>query len=743
MQGTKGPVVTDIVLVGGGHSHVAVLKRFGMQPMDGVRLTLITRDVQTPYSGMLPGHVAGLYTFDESHIDLRPLAQFAGARLYRDEMIGLDAAERQVLLQRRPPVRYDLLSIDIGAAPSRVGIDGAEHVLPVKPVDQFLIAWQHVRARARAAVPPFRVVVVGAGAGGVELTLSLQHRLRTDGVAAAFQLVSATPVILPTHNRGVRRRFERILRERAVEVHVGHKVVKATPTHALLDDGRTLAADAIVWVTNAAAPAWIAQTGLATDAAGFIAVNDCLQSTSHADVFAAGDIATIVNHPRPKSGVVAVRSGPPLTHNLRRAAAGQSVKPFHPQRSFLALIGTGDRYAVASRRLLAIEGAWVWRLKEWIDRRWMRGYQELSAMAPESAAAHGNGDARPDISAIAMRCGGCGSKVGSQVLARVLARLPTNTRSDILVGLTDPDDAAVVRVPAGKVMVHTVDFFRVLLDDPYLFGAIAANHSLSDIYAMGAEPQSALAIATLPLAAESKMEQDLYELLRGATTMLDDAGAALVGGHTSEGAELAFGLSVNGLAAPDKLLRKGGMKPGDKLILTKALGTGTLFAADMRRQARGPWIDAAITSMLQTNRQAAACLREFGAHACTDITGFGLLGHLVEMTRPSGVDAAIDLTALPILDGADATVARGIVSSLAPDNVRLRRALRNLEQAARHPLYPLLFDPQTSGGLLAAVAPERASACVEALHRLGYRASAVIGEVLPLSDDAAPIVLRV
>ena len=742
MRDAKGPVVTDLVLVGGGHSHVAVLKQFGMQPMAGVRLTLVTRDILTPYSGMLPGHLAGHYTRAESHIDLQPLARFADARLYHDEMVGLDLDGKRVLCRDRPPVAFDLLSIDIGSVPSRIDVRGAEHVLPVKPVDEFLAGWERLRARAKTASERLRLVVVGAGAGGVELTLSLQHRLHAEGIAAEFHLVNDAPEILPTHNARVRAKFMRQLTARGVQIHAGAKVTEVEPHTVHLSDGRRLAADATLWVTNAAAPAWIAHTKLAVTADGFIAVDDCLQSISHPGVFAAGDIATIVNHPRPKSGVIAVRSGPPLTANLRRAAAGERLKPFRPQRRFLALIGTGDRYAVASRGRLAFEGAWVWRLKEWIDRTWMRRYQELPVMTADASTA-GNGEAAPAISAIAMRCGGCGSKVGSNVLARALTRLPpAATRADIVVGLADPDDAAVVRVPDGKMMVHTVDFFRALIDDPYLFGAIAANHSLSDIYAMGAEPQSALAIATLPMGPESKMEQDLYELLRGASQVLDEAGTALVGGHTSEGAELAFGLSVNGLANGSGLLRKGGLQPGDRLILTKALGTGTLFAADMRRQAHGQWVTSAIDSMLQSNRRASECLRRFGVRACTDVTGFGLLGHLVEMTRPSNVDATIDLSALPVLDGAADTLARGIYSSLAPDNVRLRRAIRNLDAASRHSLYPLLFDPQTSGGLLAAVAADKAPACVAALREAGYHATTVIGEVQAPSDQLAPISLR-
>ena len=291
-------------------------------------------------------------------------------------------------------------------------------------------------------------------------------------------------------------------------------------------------------------------------------------------------------------------------------------------------------------------------------------------------------------------------------------------------------------------MVHTVDFFRAIIDDPYLFGRIAANHSLGDIYAMGAQPQSALAVASVPYGPEAKIEQALYELMAGAAMALEESGAALVGGHSSEGAELAFGLCVNGLVEPGRLLRKSGMRPGDQLVLAKALGTGTLFAADMRRRAKGRWIDAALESMLQSSRAAADCLVRYGARACTDVTGFGLLGHLVEMLRASGVDAEIDLGSLPVLDGALECLGQGIFSSLQPENVRLRRAIRNLEAAAAHPRYPLLFDPQTAGGLLASVPEAETDACLADLRNAGYTRSTVIGRVLDPDGAPAPVVLR-
>jgi selenide,water dikinase len=290
-------------------------------------------------------------------------------------------------------------------------------------------------------------------------------------------------------------------------------------------------------------------------------------------------------------------------------------------------------------------------------------------------------------------------------------------------------------------MVHTVDFFRAIVDDPYLFGKIAANHALGDIFAMGAEAQSALAIATVPYGLEDKVEETLSQMLLGADEVLREAGAALIGGHTSEGAELALGFSINGLADRDHLLRKGGMQPGDRLILTKALGTGTLFAAAMRLKAKGRWITSALTTMVQSNRAAADCLRRYQATACTDVTGFGLLGHLVEMSRASGVDVSLDLRRLPLLDGAQETIAAGIFSTLYPQNIRLRRSIVNLEIATKNPLYPLLFDPQTAGGLLASIPADQAEPCLAELQKLGYDCAALIGTVQQTTDRLEPITL--
>ena len=320
MQGADLPVIKDIVLIGGGHAHVTVLKRFGMKPIPGVRLTLISPDAHTPYSGMLPGLIAGHYSYDEAHIDLMPLCRFAGARFILGEVARVDPDAKVVHCDGRPPIPYDLLSINAGSSPDPKSVEGAQgQVIPVKPVAQFLVAWEAMQQRILAK-PNSRIGVVGAGAGGIELALSVRYALRRllrKGEVSGSPrvcIVSGESDVLATHNPRVRKTFREIIDKRGIELHLNSFVdrVGADGVHS----GRNaIKLDEIIWVTGANAPAWIARSGIASDERGFMTVSPTLQSTSHPDIFGAGDIASVEGYPRPKSGVFAVRQGPPLAAN--------------------------------------------------------------------------------------------------------------------------------------------------------------------------------------------------------------------------------------------------------------------------------------------------------------------------------------------------------------------------------------------------------------------------------------------
>ena len=531
---------------------------------------------------------------------------------------------------------------------------------------------------------------------------------------------------LPGHGRRAQRILANELYRAGIELRFG-EVAAASAGELALADGSAVGFDKLFWVTGVKAPDWVRESALATDARGFARVDASLRSLSHPGVFVTGDAACLDEQERPKSGVIAVRAGPVLAANLRRSATGRRLQRFRAQKRFLSIIGTGDGRAVASRSGLAVRGAWVWRWKERIDRRFMERFRKLPEMAgfPSDSDRAGPGGVRAEPEFDPMRCGGCGAKLAAGPLHRVLARLPEQRHADLVQGIGD--DAAVLRGQSEPLLL-TLDGFRSLVDDPYLFGRITAHHSLNDIYAMGAVPTSALAIATVPLMAEAMMEEELYVLLKGAVDVLNADGVPLVGGHSSEGSELSLGLAVTGKAV-EPLLTKSGCRVGDRLLLSKPLGIGVLLAAHMRGQTSTRFLQAATGVMDRSNREALAVFRANGARALTDVTGFGLVGHLGEMLRASGTGAEIWLNAVPRLEGALESFDRGAFSVLQSGN---EQALSDFEIHGFAPgdsRVRLLADPQTSGGLLASVPAQQVDGCLEALAAAGYPNSAEIGRI--------------
>jgi selenide,water dikinase len=729
----------DLVLVGGGHSHVEVLRRLAMQPVSGLRVTLVSREMQTPYSGMLPGFIAGYYTWDDIHIDLAPLCARAGARLIAAVVQKLNPEEQHLYCDDRPPIRYDLLSINSGSAPSIGDIDGAERIgIPVKPIDRFLPRWQALLERLRSAGDEeYRLVVVGGGAGGVELALSMQHRFtKVEGLNNIdLCLVTAGQSLLIDHNARVQARLQKMLARRGVQVRLGTRIVAAEHGHLRTDADERLRADAVLWVTQAAAQAWPADAGLAVDSGGFVRVNEYLQSVSHPDVFAAGDVASMEGNPRPKSGVFAVRQGPVLAENLTRAACEQSLQKYRPQQNFLSLISTGDRYAVASRGGIATSGAWVWHWKKWLDIRFVAKFSlNNKQMRPRASRWTVPSPQESQATQEEMRCGGCGAKLGIDVLTRVLQRLNVSVPSEVVTGIGD--DAALLRPIVNTLEVHTIDGFRAMLDDPYLLGRIATEHAINDVYAMGGLPRTGLVWAQVPYAGDQQMEDDLYQLMAGAIQVLDESGASLIGGHSGEGAELTVGVALTGSVHEKDVWQNNKLALGDYLVLTKPIGTGVLLAANMRAACRGTWLTGAVESMRQSNQSAVGVFRQAGVRACTDVSGFGLLPHLGELVRAANLGAEIWPDAIRLLAGAREAIQAGIVSSLQQANERALSSVDVGNFKRTDVRVRVLLDPQTSGGLLAAVKPDRAEACIASLHQAGYTQAAVIGRVCALRDDA-------
>ncbi|MCB1756316.1 MAG: selenide, water dikinase SelD, partial [Gammaproteobacteria bacterium] len=343
-----------------------------------------------------------------------------------------------------------------------------------------------------------------------------------------------------------------------------------------------------------------------------------------------------------------------------------------------------------------------------------------------------------DFSDKKIRCAGCGGKIAGDILSQVLAGLEIHQRADQLSGLETPDDAAIID-PAGQRLAQSVDQLRSMLDDPYVFAQIAANHALSDLYAMGAEPQSAMALITLPYAADRIQRRELAQLMHGCVDTLNQAGCTLSGGHTSEGAELGLGFVVNGLLTTAGALHKDGLRDGDLLILSKPLGSGVLLAADMQARAKGTDIQACIKQMQQSNRVAADIFKQYKTSAMTDITGFGLLGHLLEMLSASDVSCELEVEKIPLMSGALELSRQGIRSTLFPKNLRFAETSIDAGHWRKVSAHELLFDPQTSGGLLAGISETDSPDCLAALQQAGYSAATVIGKVTTCKKPASRI----
>ena len=557
-----------------------MLKRFGMRPEPGVRVTLIARDLETPYSGMLPGYVAGLYGFAQCHIDLVRLARFAGARLIHDEAVGSTARRARfcaAIIRRSATMSSRSISApcrDATTCPAPPSTPSRSSRSTVSP-GAGRRCWHASRRQ-----PRLRLAVVGGGAGGVELTLAAQRRLAGLLDTAPEVTLVTREGLLPSHNGGVRDLLARILEERGI------RVLTDTPV-AAVEPGRLIAAKWRRGRVRRGAVGYRGQRRALACRYRPAARRTRVRAGRGEPALAGGRFGVRRRRCRDNAGASARQGrrlcGARRTAARRQSAAGACRASVAPGRAAKTRAGA-DRHrrraAVASRGRLAAYGRSLWLLKDWIDRRWMRKYTELPFMT-EAEDAAGEG---------AMRCGGCAAKVPAEVLARAMARLAPASKPEVSLGLSSPDDAAIVSFPGAPPLLQTVDFFRAMVDDPYLFGRIAANDALGDIYAMGGLPETALAIATLPQSHPAIMEQDLFLMLKGGTEVLEEAGAALIGGHSAEGAELGLGFAVTGRTRPHRekegrVLRKGGLRPGDRLVLTKPLGTGVILAAEMRGRA--------------------------------------------------------------------------------------------------------------------------------------------------------------
>ena len=642
-----------LLLAGGGHSHALLLKRWAMtprlRPKRGV--VLVNRHPTALYSGMVPGLIAEIYRRDELSINLPHLCDRAGVAFVQAEIIGVDSQRHHLLLHERPSLRFGVLSLDVGAV-TRNADD-----LPGVPIKPLETALQFLSQQDPHDPEPFRIV--GAGPAGIEVALALRRRWPH----RALEL-QTRPDQLNAGTKSILRR---------AHIHC----VTNTSNHATL------------LCTGSRAPSWLAESGFAVDNDGRVLTNPFLQLEGCLHLFASGDCAVMESQPRPASGVWAVRSALPLAQNLEAACDSQPLKRWAPQRHALQLIGT-EKNAAWMQRGRARTGpfALLWTLKQRIDRSFMAGFRRQASMEATEP----------------MACRGCAAKLPARPLNAALSQAGLKSQ---------PEDAA--NLGGTPAMLQSVDGFPALVSDPWLNGRLTTLHACSDLWACGAVVSSAMAIVTLPSIHPSEQQELLHQTLAGIQSVLVEQGASLIGGHTLESRGstpspttlgLQVGLSVNGQSSTP--WSKGGIQPGDALLLSRPLGVGVLFAAAMTGVAKPMDVEAALNTMNQSQHHLVAALQNHGdeIHACTDVTGFGLLGHLGEMVQGSKpITIQLRPNRIPAHPGALDLLDQGLASSLAPANRDAWSWLEGpiqLTQAPSQALLELLVDPQTCGPLLVA-----------------------------------------
>jgi selenide,water dikinase len=675
----KARLIKRLVLVGAGHSHLAVLRSFAMDPLPEVEIVLVSPATETIYSGMLPGFVAGQYKWDEICLDAGSACVRAGAVFVRDEAVRIDGVERKVFLAGRPALHFDLLSVDIGSA-ARLPELGEGVLGP-----QFLATRPFLDFRSRLKIwdqLPGSLLVLGGGHAGFELACGFRARYPEREIS----LVDGGGALSASLRRELDSRRIHLLKPGKIQ-----SIVREGERLLCRGEAGEARADLVVSALGAKAHPLVAASNL-PEKEGYLLVGDTLQVKGF-PIFGAGDCVRLLNYPWvPKSGVYAVREAPVLAKNLRAALAGSSLKTYSPQKKSLRLLNSGDGRALALRGEWEQEGRLVFRLKDFIDRRF------VSKFRPEVAPLDD-----PD-------CGGCGSKVGAGTLRKMLAG--ETDSGALLWGVETAEDVTLWKT-SGATLGLTFDQFKNFGVDPWLFGRIAALSAASDLYAKGIQPQGALMALTVPKFSAALGENWLEHLFAGARSIFADEGIQLGGGQTNEGDEWNLGFSFWGEAIAPPLSKKSG-RAGDHLVITKPIGTGILLAAAMAGAPLGRQLDTCLGSMALSQKNAADVLRGYPVTACTDITGFSLLGHLSEMLGGE-LGAEVVFKDVPLLPGAKSWFEKGFQSRMHALNAAAFPSDATPEGR-------LLYDPQTAGGLLFAIDPNQTEAVCTALKAAGVGA---------------------
>ena len=688
------PITNDLVLIGGGHSHLSVLMKLAKRPINGNRITLITNEIDTPYSGMIPGYIEGIYSWRDSHIDLYRLCLKLNVRFIHAEVERVSAHEKEIYFKDRPKIKFDVLSINTGIQSNNREIKGAaKYCLPVKPISKLANNFLNKITNFKS------IAFIGGGAGSVELALAIKKRFLNINQDIKITIITGKRGLLSTFPQKTKLTSLKTLEKFKIDIIEYKRVLEVKPKQIILSDKSMLKIDKAILSTNSMTPKWLAKSDILLTKDNYILVNKSFQ-TNYKYVFASGDVIDFNNQNLKKAGVFAVRSGKPLAINIKQFILGKKLVEYKFNKNYLALIGTSKRSAIATKYNLTFNSRFFFYLKKYIDQNFIKKFSDFKIRKKFTLEA-----LKTDVLNIfvkhkekitdkndIMQCKGCAAKVPLNALKQALPKDIVSTSED------------AVSVPGHPELYQTVDMISSIITDPFLLGKIAANHSISDMVSVNSKITSAMMILQLPLSKTEINSRDLEQVLLGANEIFKTIDCPLIGGHTMIGKDKdpIIGFSLLGQKQKKIKIMKNRrkIKTKDLLILTEKIGSGLIFAGINNYLIDSHFQTDVIKQMIKGNLNFGKISNHLNILSMTDITGFGLANHLLNLIKRDNSKTGLTIypNKIPLFQGVNECLNKDIKSSLFKSNYDIAQK-DIIYKRDKSKLDNILYDPQTVGGI--------------------------------------------
>lgn len=688
------PITNDLVLIGGGHSHLSVLMKLSKKPLNGNRITLITNEIDTPYSGMIPGYIEGIYSWRDSHIDLYRLCLKLNVRFIHAEVERVSAHEKEIYFKDRPKIKFDVLSINTGIQSNNREIKGAaKYCLPVKPISKLTNNFLNKITNFKS------IAFIGGGAGSVELALAIKKRFLNINQDIKITIITGKRGLLSTFPQKTKLTSLKTLEKFKIDIIEYKRVLEVKPKQIILSDKSMLKIDKAILSTNSMTPKWLAKSDILLTKDNYILVNKSFQ-TNYKYVFASGDVIDFNNQNLKKAGVFAVRSGKPLAINIRKFILGKKLVEYKFNKNYLALIGTSKRSAIATKYNLTFNSRFFFYLKKYIDQNFIKKFSDfrirkkftLDALKTDVLNIFVKHKEKITDENDIMQCKGCAAKVPLNALKQALPKDIVSTSED------------AVSVPGQPELYQTVDMISSIITDPFLLGKIAANHSISDMVSVNSKITSAMMILQLPLSKTEINSRDLEQVLLGANEIFKTIDCPLIGGHTMIGKDKdpIIGFSILGQKQKKIKIMKNRrkIKTKDLLILTEKIGSGLIFAGINNYLIDSYFQIDVIKQMIKGNLNFGKISNQLNILSMTDITGFGLANHLLNLIKRDNSKTGLTIypNKIPLFEGVNECLNKDIKSSLFKSNYDIAQK-DIIYKRDKSKLDNILYDPQTVGGI--------------------------------------------